>query len=126
MQILGVFQTVFPDGEMNIIRALLISLVGFMIVFLILGILTVFVEAMGKVFDAIEAKKKAAAPAATSAAAPSAVTGTPLPDGTSAGDLKLIDVSDEEAAVIMAVVSNRSGIPLNRLKFNSIKKTEDK
>ena len=35
--------------------------------------------------------------------------------------LKLIDVTEEEAAVIMAVVSHRSGVPLNRLQFNSIK-----
>ena len=35
--------------------------------------------------------------------------------------LKLIDVTEEEAAVVMAVVSHRSGIPLNRLQFNSIK-----
>ena len=33
----------------------------------------------------------------------------------------LFDVDEKTAAVIMAIVSNESGIPLNRLQFKSIK-----
>ncbi|MBQ8503118.1 MAG: hypothetical protein IJ491_02450 [Clostridia bacterium] len=39
---------------------------------------------------------------------------------------ELIGVEEREAAVIMAVVSHKTGIPLNRLKFESIKLMEDK
>jgi len=52
-------------------------------------------------------------------------TGSALPDSQSAGKLDLINVDDKTAAVIMAIVSNESGIPLNRLQFNSIKKIEE-
>ena len=124
---LGVFEKIYGAGaEMTLPRAALISAVGIMIVFLILGILAIFVKVMGFGFDRLHERRKAGlAAAAPQAATPPAPdekpTGAPLPSDTSAGTLKLIDVTEEEAAVIMAVVSHRSGIPLNRLQFNSIK-----
>lgn len=128
MQILGVFQNIYPDGVMSITRALLISAVGFGVVFVILGIIAIFVKSMGAIFDTISAKKLAAnAKSVRENIASIPVPATaPLPADTSAGSLKLVDVTEEEAAVIMAIVSNQSGIPLNRLQFNSIKLTEDK
>lgn len=39
----------------------------------------------------------------------------------SQGELKLIDVDEKTAALIMAVVSHESGIPLNELDFHSIR-----
>ena len=118
--LLGVFENIYPDADMTIPRCLLISAVGFIIVFIILGILALFVKAMGAVFDTINGRKtvKPVASPLTAAAAPSPAVKTPA-------KVELIDVTDEEAAVIMAIVSDRSGIPLNRLVFNSIKKTED-
>lgn len=127
LQTLGVFEEIYGAGaEMTLSRAALISVVGILIVFLILGILAVFVKIMGFGFDRLhETRRKkmaAAAPRpAPAPAQPAPPAGTPLPADTSAGTLKLIDVTEEEAAVIMAVVSHRSGIPLNRLQFNSIK-----
>ena len=119
---LGVFSEIYgPGAEMTVGRALLISLVGFSIVFLILGVIALFVKAMGAAFDAA-AKKRAAAqklPAQPAPAAPPA--GAPLPDGVSQGTLVLEDVTEEEAAVVMAVTAHRTGIPLNRLQFRSIK-----
>lgn len=132
MQILGVFETIYGAGaEMTMSRALIISVIGFLIVFIILGILAIFVKAMGAGFDKAHAAKKAklAVPAADAPAfsnkATSAPAGFPLPENTSAGELKLVDVSEPDAAVIMALVSHNSGIPLNRLQFNSIKLMED-
>ena len=131
MQTLGVFENIYGEGAiMDFGQTLLISVVGFGIVFLVLGFLAVFVFGMGKVFDIIgkkkEAKEAAAeAPAAAPATAPAAV-GTPLPANQSMGDLTLINVTEEEAAAIMAITSSKTGIPLNRLKFNSIKYLEDK
>lgn len=37
----------------------------------------------------------------------------------------LVGVEEKEAAVIMAIVSHKTGIPLNRLRFDSIKLMED-
>jgi hypothetical protein len=51
--------------------------------------------------------------------------GTPLPSTESQGTLVLYKVEEPTAAVIMAIVSNESGIPLNRLSFKSIKLLED-
>ena len=120
MQTLGVFENIYGEGAiMDLGQTLLISVVGFGIVFLVLGFLAIFVYGMGKVFDVIgkkkEEKEAAAAPA-----------GTPLPANQSIGDLTLINTTEEEAAVIMAITSDKSGIPLNRLKFNTIKLMEDK
>ena len=58
------------------------------------------------------------APAAQTVAAPAAAPAYTGPE--------LTGVSETEAAVIMAVVSHKTGIPLNRLRFDSIKLTEDK
>lgn len=44
----------------------------------------------------------------------------------SSGDLELVGTDEKTAAVIMAIVSNKSGIPLNRLQFKSITLMEDK
>lgn len=131
MQTLGVFENIYGEGAiMDLGQTLLISVVGFGIVFLVLGFLAIFVFGMGKVFDAIGKKKEAKEAAKVKAdeivtAAP-AVTGTPLPSNQSIGDLTLINTTVEEAAVIMAITSDKSGIPLNRLKFNTIKLLEEK
>ena len=123
MSLLGVFSNIYPDGEMTILRALLISAVGFSIVFLILGAIALFVKLMGKSFDAVRSNKTDS-PSEELRRVSSENKGQalqPLPENESQGSLTLTDVSEEEAAVIMAIVSKQSGIPLNRLQFNSIK-----
>ena len=133
MQLLGIYQHLYGDAPMTVGRGLLISAAGFLIVFLVLGAIALFVKGMGAIFDAA-AKKKKAAPsdtavtvtaAATATTRPAAPAGPALPENESAGTLTLTDVTEEEAALIMAIVSDRSGIPLNRLQFNSIRLLED-
>lgn len=70
---------------------------------------------------AINAKK---APAENTAA-PSTVAPATAPAAVYTGPV-LTGVEEKEAAVIMAIVSNKTGIPLERLKFESIKLLEDK
>ena len=111
---------------MSLPDALSISAVGFGIVFVVLGFLAIFVFAMGKVFESLNKKASKKEPEKKEPAEASAKSeGYPLPDNQSTGDLTLINTTEEEAAVIMAITSNKSGIPLNRLKFNSIKLLED-
>ncbi len=129
---LGVFNELY-GSEMTIGRALLISLVGFALVFVILGVIALFVKGQGSIFDLLEAKRKKkqaaaltnAPAAADPASAAPAAAGTPLPETESQGQLTLIDVSEEEAVLIMAIVANRAGVPLNRLQFHSIKLLEE-
>lgn len=104
---------------------LIVALVGIVIVLVELGILAVLIQGISKIVRALEGavSKKPAAPAAAApapAAAPVAAPAAP-----SAG-VQLVGVDEPTAAVIMAIVSNESGIPLNRLSFKSIKITEDK
>ncbi len=78
-----------------------------------------------KIRDNKAEKAAASAPAEekkqTPAAAPVAAA-----VGVSSGELDLVDTDEKTAAVIMALVSYKSGIPLNRLSFKSIRLMEDK
>lgn len=51
-------------------------------------------------------------------------TNTDIDDDYSSGDVKLSHVDERTAAMIMAIVSDESGIPLSELCFKSIKAIE--
>ncbi len=65
-----------------------------------------------------------AAPPAKQPQAPATVSSNT--ENISSGELELIETDEKTAAVIMALVSYKSGIPLNRLSFKSIRLMEDK
>ena len=111
-----------PDSVLEIPEALLISLIGILVVMFELALLAVFILLMSKVFKNLGKKNKGDTQEAPADVVPS---GNPLPETDSAGKLDLVDVDEPTAAVIMAIVSDQSGIPLNRLSFKSIKKLED-
>lgn len=115
------------DLKMPLTDAFAVSLIGIVTVILILAVIACLILLVSKIIRAIENKansKKAVAVPAEAAAAPAA--GVPMPAGMNQGELELIGVDEKEAAVVMAVVSHKSGIPLNRLSFKSIKLMEDK
>lgn len=126
---LGVFTNVYgPDATLdihNMGKVLLISLIGFLVVFCVLGIIALFVKLLGKTFDTIETNKKKK-PAVLTPVAADVPSAPAAPAAAEKPEVKLVNVTDEEAAMIMAIVSNESGIPLNHLKFNSIRLAEDK
>ena len=101
--------------------ALLTGLLGYIVVFFGLFLLMIVVIILGKIMAAKNAKEAASAPAAP-AAAPAAPAAAPAPG--SAGKLKLYDTPDKEAAMIMAIVANQMGRPLNELRFISIKEVK--
>lgn len=102
--------------------ALLTGLLGYIVVFFGLFLLMIVVIILGKIMTAKNAKEAASAPAAPAAAAPAAPAAAPAPG--SAGKLKLYDTPDKEAAMIMAIVANQMGRPLNELRFISIKEVK--
>ena len=108
--------------EITIIQALGYSILGFAIVFAALIALWGVIGIMAKFFAAKEAKAKAAAPAAPAAAPAPVKEADPAP-GT-AGEVKLFDVPDREAALIMAFVADKMQKPLNELRFKSIKEVK--
>ena len=118
-----------PDHleNMQIGSAAVIALLGYAVVFFGIVLLMCVMIVMGKVFVAKANKEKAAkaapkaeAPAAPVAAAPAAPAVAP---GT-AGQLKLHDVNPKTAAMIMAIVADKMGKPLNELRFISIKEVK--
>ncbi len=102
---------IFPDAIVN-------AIMGYGVVFVGLILLMAVVVIMGKVMTA----KKTPQAAATAPAATPAKDGPVAPG--SAGKIALHDVADKDAAMIMAIVVDKLGKPLNELRFKSIKEVK--
>ena len=96
--------------------AALIVVLGMAVVFFGLILLMLVTKASGKIMQNKEAAAKAAAPAP----APAAAAAKAFAPG-SAGEVKLHDVPDRTAAMLMAIVADKMGKPLNELRFLSIR-----
>lgn len=113
-------------NDISIGTAGLVALLGYAVVFVGLIALMAVVLVMGKIMVAKKAKTAAAAPApaapapASPAAAPAPKAAPVLAAGT-AGECKFYNVGDREAAMLMAIVANKLGKPLNTLRFKSMK-----
>ena len=110
-------------------NAAIVAVLGYAVVFFGLILLMLVVMAMGKIFiarDKKAAEKSAAAKAAVPAAAPVTVAPAAEPAAApgTAGQLKLHDVPPKTAAMLMAIVANQMGKPLNELRFISIKEVK--
>ena len=111
--------------NISIANAGIVALLGYGVVFFGLILLMCVVMALGKAFQAMEAKQKAAAPVAEApAAAPAAAPVSAEPAPGSAGKLKLHDVEPKTAAMLMAIVADKMGKPINELRFISIKEVK--
>ena len=106
-----------------------IALLGYAVVFfgliLLMGVITVLGKVMTAKTKKAEAAKASLAAAAVPVAAPVPVAeaAPQLAPGT-AGQLKLHDVNPKTAAMIMAIVADKMGKPLNELRFISIKEVK--
>ena len=107
--------------------AAVVAVLGYAVVFFGIVLLMCVITVMGKIFVAKAGKAKAAAQP-TAAAAPVTVTpvaaAAPAEAPGTAGQLKLHDVSPKTAAMLMAIVANQMGKPLNELRFISIKEVK--
>lgn len=116
-------------GKMSIGDAGIAAVLGYGVVFFGLVLLMCVIILMGKALAGARNKASAPAPAAPAAAAPAAAPAAPAsvaspPAPGSAGEVKLFDVPDKEAAMIMAIVADKMGKPLNELRFKSIKEVK--
>ena len=100
-------------GAIGIGEAGVYALLGYGMVFFGLILLMIVVMVMGKFFTA-KKEKPAAAPAPVEA---------PVAPGT-AGQLKTYDVPPKTCAMLMAIVADKMGKPLNELRFISIKEVK--
>ncbi len=125
------FLAAAPDLEnITIGNAAIVALLGYAVVFFGLILLMAVIIVMGKVFIAKDKKAAAKADEAKAAIAPAAPVAAPVAPVAevaahgSAGQLKLHDVEPKTAAMLMAIVANKMGKPLNELRFISIKEVK--
>ena len=117
--------------NIGIVDAAIVAVLGYAVVFFGLILLMGVIIIMGKAFMAKDKKAAAKAEAAgatlasVAVAAPAAAAPveSPAAPGT-AGQLKLHDVNPKTAAMIMAIVADKMGKPLNELRFISIKEVK--
>ena len=105
---------------LSIADAGITALLGYAVVFLGIILLMIVVMIVGGIFIAADKRKKAAEPA------PAPVEEAPKPTAPgAAGQLKLYNVEPKTAAMLMAIVADKMGKPLNELRFISIKEVEE-
>ncbi len=95
----------------SIANILLIALVGVITVFVVLVALMAIISLITKLFGDEKAKPTVEAPKPQ------------LPKDEYTG-VKLIGVSEKEAAILMAIVANKLDKPLENLRFISIKEVK--
>ncbi len=105
-------------------QAARIALLGYGVVFLGLLMLMIVIIILGKVM--IASRKKAET--ATAVEVPVKEVPAEAPKAYaegSAGEIKLYDTDPKDAAMIMAIVANKLGKPINELRFKSIKEIKE-
>lgn len=101
---------------MSILDSLLIDAFGLAIVFLVLIVICFLIKLISVVFGSIKGKESSEAFAVQSG-----------DNSIDAGrELELADVDEKTAALIMAIVSKNTNIPLSRLHFKSIRLVNQK
>ncbi len=108
--------------NLGILDAGIVALLGYAVVFFGLILLMIVIMIIGKIFMTADARKAAKAAAAP---APAEEPEAPKPTAPgAAGELKLHDVEPKTAAMLMAIVADKLGKPLNELRFISIKEVK--
>ena len=105
-------------SDISFIASIGYSILGMAIVFAVL-IMLIGVIKIVEQFTNRNAKEEAAPAASNPAAIPAPVPVKPAP-GT-AGELKLYNVEERDAAMVMAIGADNLGKPLNELRFLSIR-----
>ena len=103
---------------MTISESLMVALFCMAGVFVVLLCLCFILKLLSLALGSIADKKK---PSTVSEPAPAEPSAPALEEDFSSGNLTLRDVDEPTAAMIMAIVSDESGIPLPELCFKSIK-----
>lgn len=110
--------------------SLLIALVGILVVLIELALLAVIIVLLSKLIRVFEKKsahsgKAAAQPVETPPVIPiqpaPAAAERAVPAAAGGNGILLVDTDEQTAAMLMAIVSNQTGIPLERLQFKSIR-----
>ena len=106
--------------DITVGQAGIYAVLGYVVVFFGLSLLMVLTILLGKIFVAAAKRQTAKIPAPAPAPAP-----VPVPAPGSAGQLKLYNVDPKTAAMVMAIVADKMGKPINELRFLSIKEVQE-
>ncbi len=118
--------------NLTMTETMFVAVAGIAVVLLELALLAVIIVFMSKIFRLFENKlasdskdsvadSVSVTPVAPAVPAPAVPAPAAPVAYVPAGSIQLIDVDEPTAAVVMALVSDQSGIPLERLAFKSIK-----
>lgn len=110
------------QSDVSFIASLGYSILGMAIVFAVL-IMLIGVVKIVEQFTKRTNTEEPAPETANPAAVPAPVPVKPAP-GT-AGELKLYNVEERDAAMVMAIVADKLGKPLNELRFISIREVTE-
>ena len=113
------------DKVYSVPEAIGVALFTWAVVFTVLFLIFVIIRIFGAVVGSAS-KSKVEAPAAAAPAASPATATEDAGEEFSSGTLKLKGCDEKTAAMIMAIVSDNTGIPLNELIFKSITLVEEK
>jgi len=105
---------------LSVLDAIMVSLSGFVIVFLMLAVLWGIILVVSRVVGGVSHPETAKVAAPTPAPAPKPAEPAPAPKKPFVPEVELRGVSEEEAACVMAIVCHETNIPLNQLEFKSI------
>ena len=112
-------------SDISVGEAGVYALLGYAVVFFGIVLLMIVITALGKYFASKDANLATKAASAAQAAAPVAPAAAPKAVAPgSAGELALHDVEPKTAAMLMAIVADKMGKPLNELRFKSIKEVK--
>ncbi|MDP4152803.1 MAG: OadG family protein [Bacillota bacterium] len=100
---------------MTISDSIMTTIIGMLVVFLALIVLAFFIRILSAVILSTKSKN------VNNASAPDTEIKAQVSPKSEHSGLELIDTTEPNAAVIMAIVSDKTGIPLNMLRFKSIK-----
>ncbi len=106
--------------NISVSNAFAAAVLGYGVVFLGLVLLMFVLQIMGKIMH----KEASAVPAPEPEEKAIAAAPAPAAPGT-AGELKLYDTDPRDAAMIMAIVADSLGKPLNELRFISIREVRE-
>lgn len=101
------------------------ALLGYCVVFFGLILLMCVIMIMGKIMTRKASSAVQAAPAAPAAAAPAAPAVEVAKAPGTAGELKLYNTDPRDAAMVMAIVADSLGKPVNELRFISIREVKE-
>ena len=106
--------------DLSIGEVLLYSVVGIVTVIAVLAILAILITLVSRAVARYAVKPAVKEPVPGPDVLKIEEIKPALPAATQ-GEIKLRDVDDQTAALLMAIVADQTGIPLNELRFKSIK-----